>query len=481
MSIKIGGLLILLVTFFGAGIIQAQDIEIKLGPGEIGENQAFTVSIVAKNSSIKSYDKFPDIPGLRKRGTSSSSSTNIVNGRVSSSHSIIMTYTPSGQGIIEIKPFSITVNGDVINSPGKILKIGPAVQQQQRRDPFNHDPFQDFFGQREQPQEFIDIKDDAFLALTTDKKEVYVGEGFTATLAFYVAESNRAPLQFYDLGRQLGEILKTIKPANCWEENFNIEQINGQPISINGKAFTQYKIYQGAFYPLNNEAINFPSVGLELIKYKVAKNPTFFGQNRKESFKTFKSKSQTVRVKDLPPHPLKDAVAVGHFKLQEKIDKTSLNTGQSFSYEFSLYGEGNVAAVTAPTIIDQSDIEFYPPNVQQSLNRSGGRVTGAKSFQYFGIPNEPGTYHLKDYFQWVYFNTRKQDYDTLTSNVVLTVTGESRKNETIIANDLGAFYNLIEVEDNGLIKQNDWATIKIVANVFILLTLAVSAFVLFKK
>jgi len=323
MSMKVGRLMSLLVTLFWVGLVQAQDIEIQLGPNEIGENQAFTVSIVAKNSSIKSYDKFPNIPGLRKRGTSSSSSTNIINGRVTSSHSIIMTYTADRQGTIEIKPFAITVNGDIINAPGKILNVGPPVQQQQRRDPFNHDPFQDFFGQREQAQEFIDIKDDAFLALTTDKKEVFIGEGFTATLAFYVAESNRAPLQFYDLGRQLSEILKTIKPANCWEENYNIEQINGQPITINGKAFTQYKIYQGAFYPLNDEVIHFPSVGLELIKYKVAKNPTFFGQNRKESYKTFNSKAQKVVVKQLPPHPLKDAVAVGHFKLQEKIDKTS--------------------------------------------------------------------------------------------------------------------------------------------------------------
>ena len=350
--------ILFLVTLFGVGMSHAQNIEIKLGPSEIGENQAFTVSIVAKNSSIKSYDRFPDIPGLRKRGTSSSSSTNIINGRVTSSHSIIMTYTANGQGTIEIKPFAITVNGDAINSPGKALKVGPPAQQQQRSDPFNHDPFQDFFGQRQQTQEFIDIKDDAFLALTTDKNEVFVGEGFTATLAFYVAENNRAPLQFYDLGRQLGEILKKIKPTNCWEENFNIEQINGQPVTINDKAFTQYKIYQGAFYPLNNEPINFPSVGLELIKYQVAKNPTFFGQNRKESFKTFNSQAQTVLVKDLPPHPLKDAVAVGHFKLQEKIDKTTLNTGQSFSYEFDLYGEGNVAAIAGPTIAEQRDIEF---------------------------------------------------------------------------------------------------------------------------
>jgi hypothetical protein len=481
MRIGTGVRILFLFAVFGVGTVWAQEIEIQLGPGEIGENQAFTIAIVAKNGSIKSYDKFPDIPGLRKRGTSSSSSTNIINGRVSSSHSIIMTYTADKQGTIEIQPFSITVNDQRIDSPGKILKVGPAVQQRRRNDPFGHDPFQDFFGRREQPQEFVDIKDDAFLALTTDKKEVYIGEGFTATLAFYVAESNRAPLQFYDLGRQLGGILKTIKPVNCWEENFNIEKINGQPLTINGKAYTQYKIYQGAFYPLNTDPIHFPSVDLELIKYKVAKNPTFFGQNRKESFKTFKSRAQTIKVKELPPHPLRDIVAVGHFKLQEKINKTALNTGQSFSYEFNIYGEGNVAAVTAPALPDNSDIEFYPPNIQQSVSRGGGRVTGAKSFSYYGIPNEPGTYEFKDYFQWVYFNIRKNDYDTLTSGVVLNVTGESRKNETIIANDLGAFYELIDVEDNGLIKRNDWSTIKIVANVFILLTLAMSVFVLFKK
>ena len=86
--------------------------------------------------------------------------------------------------------------------------------------------------------------------MTTSQDEVYLGEGFTATLAFYVAEENQAPLQFYDLGKQLTDILKLIKPSNAWEENFNIENINGSPVSINGENYTQYKIYQATFYPL---------------------------------------------------------------------------------------------------------------------------------------------------------------------------------------------------------------------------------------
>jgi len=467
-------------AFFSSYNLLAQQVRIDLGPSQIAENQYFTISIVANNGSIKSYDQFPDIPGLRKRGTSSSSSTQIINGRVSSSHSIIMTYTPEKKGKIIIPDFSITVNGEKINGKGKTLTVGPPVQKRQQ-DPFNRDPFEDFFGRKSQPQEFVDIKDDAFLALTSDKKEVYMGEGFTATLAFYVAVANRAPLQFYDLGRQLGDILKKVKPQNCWEENFNIEKINGLPIEINGKEYTQYKIYQGEFYPLNAEDIIFPSVGLEMIKYKVAKNPSFFGQNRKEGFKTFKSRPVTIKVKDLPPHPLKDAVAVGHFKLRETIDKTQLQTGQSFAYNFNVYGEGNVAAIAAPVIPKSSDIEFYKPNIEQRIRRSNNTVTGAKSFSYFGIPNEPGTYQLGDYVQWIFFNTRKNDYDTLKSNVIIHVIGESKKNETIIANDLGSFYNLIEIEDNTLLRQNDWDRIKMVANGFILLILVASAYVVFKK
>lgn len=473
------------LTFLAAFLFSqwaiAQEISIQLGDNDIGQNQTFTIAIVAKNGNIKSYDKFPDIEGFNKMGTSSSSQTNIVNGRVSSTHSIIMNYSASHQGSFTLPPFTMEVNGTKINSPGTTIKVGAPVKQQHNNGFFS-DPFEDFFGRkRSEPNEFIDIKEDAFFALTTDKKEVYVGEGFTTTLAFYVAESNRAPLQFYDLGKQLGDILKIIKPSNCWEENFNIEQINGQRVVINGKNYTQYKVYQGSFYPLNTEPIKFPSVGLDMIKYKVAKNPSFFGQNRQESLKKFYTKSISVKVKDLPPHPLKDKVAVGNFRLKEEINKTELETGQSFNYDFNIYGEGNIAGVTAPSAASNEDLELYPPNTQQQINRSGGRVTGTKTFDYYGIPKEPGEYNLGDYFQWVFFNLNKDRYDTLKAHAVIHVKGESRKNESIISNDLGSFYDLIDIESNELMHQNDWGILRIVTNAFILLVVILSAYFIIKR
>ncbi len=461
--------------FFSSFLAVGQDLSIQLGSSTIGQNQAYTISIVSKNGNIKSYDKFPTIKGMRKLGTSSSSQTNIVNGRVSSTHSIIMNYSASAKGTYTLPPFEINVNGYLLKSPGTTITVKEAVQQQ------HNDPFDSFFGRRRStPTEFVDIKEDAFFALSTDKKEVYVGEGFTTTLAFYVAEANRAPLQFYDLGRQLGEILKLVKPASCWEENFSIEQINGQKVIISGKKYTQYRVYQGAFYPLNNEDIVFPSVGLDMIKYKVAKNPSFFGQNRQESLKKFRSKTVTVKVKDLPPHPFKDKVVVGNFKLREKIDKTELNTGESFNYNFNIYGEGNIASITTPTISELENLELYPPNTSQQINRSGNRVTGTKAFNYYGIPKEPGTYNLGNHLQWIFFNLQKDNYDTLKSNVILTVTGESRKNESIISNDLGSFYDLIGIESNEFMYQNDWPILRIAMNVFILLVISGAAFLIYR-
>lgn len=459
---------------------QAQKVQITLGPDEIGENQTWTITITIQNDRLRSYDNFPDIDGFRKRGTSTQSTQNIINGQISSSQSIIMTYLPLKQGTFTVPDFSMKVNDKTLQVSGKQVRVGPPVQQQQDpfRSFFDRSP-DDFFGSGE--TEFVDVNDEAFLALTTSKDEVYTGEGFNTTLSFYVSEDNRAPLQFFELGRQLSEILKKIKPNNCWEENFNIENIEGEPVTIGRKQYTRYKIYQATYYPLNTESIVFPRVGLEMIKYKVAKNPSFFGQNRKEDYKTFYSKPKTVRVKELPEHPLRDEVAVGNYKMSETMPSTDISTGKSVSYVFTVFGEGNISAIQKPTVRSDSHFEFYDPNIRMDIKRDNSRVTGTKSFNYFLIPKEPGRYPLANYFQWVFFNPEENRYDTLKSKLTAYVTGESTKNEVIEANDDGSFYDKIQTADNSLqvIRENYWQQAGF--GIFILLVLASSAYLVFKK
>lgn len=458
-----------------------QQVSIQLGPNAIALNQAFTITITVENDKLKTYDGFPDIPGFSKRGTSSSSSTNIVNGRVSSRQSIIQNYVPNAEGTYVIEPFEMLVNGKRINAPGKTVNVGPPAQQRQRTDPFSTDPFDDFFNRNEEPQEFVDIQEDAFLALTTNKEEVYIGEGFTITLAFYVAEENRAPLQFYEPAKQLSEILKQVKPANCWEENFNIDNLNGEPATVNKKRYSQYKIYQATYYPLNLDTIVFPSVPFKMIKYKVAKNPSFFGRSRVEDFKTYNTKEKEIIVRDLPPHPLKEEVSVGNYRLKEEISSKMLNTGQSFNFSFTVFGEGNISAINRPNPESNNYFEFYPPNIRQNITRGNNRVTGNKTFTYYIIPDEPGDYAMEDYFAWVFFNPTEEKYDTLKSEIVVNVSGESKRNDQILSNDMGSFYDQIEIENNRLygLYKDQW--IKVFANVFILVMLGASIYLLFKN
>src|SRR6478609_5397286 len=132
MKFALKSILLLLISLVSAQGI-SQSLQIQLGPDEIGENQAWTISVNVINDQLKTYSNFPDIDGLRKRGTSTQSQTSIVNGQVSSSHSVIMTYVPLKQGVITIPAFSMKINEQTINSPGKRVKIGAPVQT---RDPF---------------------------------------------------------------------------------------------------------------------------------------------------------------------------------------------------------------------------------------------------------------------------------------------------------------------------------------------------------
>jgi hypothetical protein len=283
------------------------------------------------------------------------------------------------------------------------------------------------------------------------------------------------------MSKQLTDMLKRIRPSNCWEENFNVENIKREQVTINNKRYQKYLIYQATFFPLNAEPVDFPSVGLKLIKYKMAKNPSFFGPSRQEDFKTFYTQKKAVKVKELPDHPLKDQVAVGEYSLDELISAEQLQTGESFSYNFKIQGRGNIQAIENPQLPGTEDFDFYTPNIQQNVHRRNGEVTGSRSFGYYAIPNEPGTYDLADYFNWTFFNPRTESYETLQSDLVVTVSGESKKNEAILATDLGSFYDIIDLQDNKLRQRHQFEYLKIFANIFILVMLVLTAVFIFRK
>ncbi len=473
---------IVLILTFISSLTFGQDAKVNIGKSQIALNELFTISITVENTELRSYSNFPDIKGFAKRGTSSSSSTQIINGRMSSSYSIIQNYQAGKEGKYNVPAFSININDKETKVSGFTIVVGPAINQQAQNQ-FGYDPFEDFFGggRNRSPNEFQEVQEDAFFALSSNKKEVYMGEGFSVSMAFYVSEQNRAQLDFFELGKQMQALLRKIKAENCWEENFMIEEITPQNITIGGKRYVQYKLYQAVFYPLNTKTVKFPELELKMVKYKMAKNPTFFGNNRQQAFKSFLSKPFQVKVKDLPPHPLKNSVSVGDYTLDEKINKRKIKTGQSIEYQFEIKGEGNIHGISKPNTETSTAFDFYEPNSYQNITRHRDSVTGNKNFTYFIIPNEPGKYHLKSYINWIYFNYKRKRYDTLSSKYPIEVYGESKKNTLIHSTGFNGFYDRIKSESNKLVNTDECERLKQTANYVVLGFFIVSLILIIRK
>lgn len=455
----------------------SQGINIELGNPNIGLNEVFTITIVGNNQKISIYNDFPEIPGMVKRDKSRSTSTNIINGQVSFSQTTTQNYMAKRVGKYRLKPFTMEINGKNYKSDGITINVGPPRQVQ--RNPFDFNPFEDFFNDRNEPLEFVDVKADAFFGLTTNKDEVYVGEGVTVSLAFYVAAQNRAELDFDDIVNQHNEILKKLRPDNCWEENFDLERIEKATVVVNDRVYTQYKIYQGVFYPLSTQNIVFPPIDLRIKKYLRARGSSFF--DVKEKIETFTSKKKIVKVKELPPHPLKEKVAVGNYKLEEQVSSLNLNTGESFNYDFKIVGEGNIAGLAEPEVPETNALAFYSPNVKQNIRRSGNKVTGSKLFSYHGIPNEPGAYPLDKYFSWIFFNPYTEKYDTLQSDLTIAVSGESKLNSSIVSSDLGSFYDQMGQVDDTLRKRDGTKWNEYLLNAFLVIMIVFTLVVIIKK
>jgi hypothetical protein len=412
-----------------------QNVGITLSRTELAPGQSFSITCTSAED-FATAPTFPDIRGMLRQGASKSSSTTIVNGQTSSSFSITQRYLARAEGLYVLKAFSIKAGSRTYNHAQATITVKKGAAPDV--DPSTvYDPYEDFFGSR-RSSAYASVKEDAFLAVDADKEQVWVGEGFTLTLSLYVAEDNRADMDFFDLNGQITEITKKIRPDNCWEESFGITNIEPRRVSIEGKAYQEYRIWQSAFYPLEAKPIKLPRIGLKMVKYESAIDPFFGGLDRKQVLRTFYAKPVSIAVREVPPSPYGRTVPVGYFKLVERIGRNHLATGESVSYQFIVKGEGNIAAIDFPLPSRTDAVDIYPPSTLQNITRDAGRVTGSKTYTFLLQPNVAGKYPLKKLgFTFPYFDPKAGRYAVLESDISLHSLGVARKEDAAAPDDDG--------------------------------------------
>ncbi|MFN8354544.1 MAG: BatD family protein [Spirosomataceae bacterium] len=448
LSIRICSIFMGLMMVVFSHLIQAQDtkISIELGDKNLPINKPFTITVTIQNSEKRDATGFPNIPGFQKRGVESVTTSSVVGGKTTLNHRIIQNYAATKEGVYRIAQFSMMVNGQPVRSEGGTVNVIPPNLNDTNDSKVENESEGD-----------ITASDEAFLALRVNTSRVFVGQGFTVKLAFYVAETNTAEMDFpNDLGAQVSAIAHLLQPSNCLIENFGIEEVQTLPVLIGNKKYTEYKLYQAVLYPLNSKPIRFPEIGLNMLVKQEGKSVT----------KLFKAKSFPVVPMELPNFAAKNQAVVGAFQVIEKISSNKVVTGKSFQYEVRVIGEGNLSAIPTPTIEQDTLFDFYPPDVRQLISRRLGRVTGEKIFTFQVIPKQAGTFALGNYVRWVRFDPATARYDTLKANLAVTVSGKSIKNDSEASEGNSIFANL-EKEDSTK-QEIDWrALVKGIANLFL--------------
>jgi BatD DUF11 like domain len=460
---------------------QSNDVSLIIGEKNITLDDPFIVTVVIKlvgDITTPPDCKFPELPNLPKRGTSKSTSRSFVGGQSLTTCTITQNYTPQKVGNFKIPSFKVTVNGTDLKSETFVVKVSKVVSNNPDKkeaipDANNteknaKEDFTDFI-EGNNP-ELINTKEDAFLSLTTSKANPYVGEGFTVILAFYVAENNTAEIEFSHNEVQIPEIIKKIKPENCWEESFGITEAKQTLVSIKGKKYMQFKFYEATFYPLNNRPITFPSVNFYLLKFTPDKSG-----GKKSSTVSFSTRPFTVKAKELPPHPLKNEVSVGEFALKESLNKYKVSTGKSVQYRLQISGDGY--NIKLPEMKNDTIFDFFPPKIDESPDPQNDKIITTKSFTFQIIPKRAGNFVFDKYFKWIFFNTKTEQYDTLKSKAILGVEGATiTTSETPSA--ITSVYDGIEKTDSSEEASNLVRILKDEANILIVIMLVGMIYIL---
>ena len=435
---KIYVFIIIFLSFFQVAAQQQEspEISVETGKQNLTLSQPFILSVVVKNNVNRPSVQFPELKGLEKRSASATSTTSTISGKTVLVQTISQQYFAIEEGKYEIPPFVVVVDGTKIKSDGLTLLFRKGEKEAVSTE------------KKEEEAKIVaseeeTASDDVFLSVRTTKSIVYVQEGFALRMSLYVAKSAPIEMDFYQLDTQLKSILKKLRPATCWEENVGIEEIIQREVSIRGRRYTEYQMYQAMFFPFTRQTVSFPAVGLSMLVL----NGQPGDEDRKKSIRTFYSKPTRVLIKPLPPHPLRDQIAVGSYALREELTKKLLSSGESLRYLFTIEGEGNLATITAPDVPASKAFDFYPPDVNQTVRRSYEKVRGEKTFDYFIVAKQKGTYPLGRYFQWIYFDPKKSRYDTLRSEKTIQVVGENLSNVGLAGDKSNSIYDNIEALD----------------------------------
>lgn len=392
-------------------------------PEEVSVGQQFQI-IFTINADGKSFTA-PDFKGLivlSGPNTSTSSSLQFINGKMSQTYNVTFSYVVMANkpGTLNLEPAKITVDGKEYRSNKlqiDILKSStPRTNKQGANGVINN---QNNTGQ-EQTEHQINAKD-VFVKATVNNPHPYQGQQVVVTYKIYTS----VPVSNLTID-------KVSSFKGFWSKDLldNKTAPDQSRTTINGRQYVVAVIRKLALIPQQTGKLTIDPMQLKCnVQVRVQQtrsnsndpfdnffNDPFFNQNVRNISKTLVANAININVKPLPENgkPACFSGAVGDFKFEPNIDKTDLSTNDALTYTINITGRGNIELIDAPKIQFPTDFEAYDPKVTTNTVKSNIGISGSKKFEYLVIPRNPGDFEIPA-ISFCYFNPVDKKYHTTTS------------------------------------------------------------------
>lgn len=397
-------------------------------PKAVVVNQQFRLKYTVNRHNVKE-PRLPQISDFRilsGPSRSQQSSTQIINGNVTSSQSLTFTYilVAEKEGEFTLPGATVSVDGNEITSNKVTVKVLP----QDKANAARQSASQGSRGERQPGNTSVDIAtNDLFMTATLNKTNVVEQEAVLLTFKVYSAVNLTALNgKIPDLkGFQIQEV--ELPPEKEWQlEHYN------------GRNYRTILWQQYVLFPQQSGEIEIPSATFEGVVAQQVRpiDPFDFfgGSNYVEVKKELRTPRLKLNVQKLPSgKPEGFSGAVGSFKISSSVSATELKANEAVTLRLVISGTGNMKLIKTPEVEFPEDFEVYDPKVDNKFSLRTNGFSGNKVIEYLAIPRFGGDYTLPS-IKFSYYDIASKQYKTIeTESYLLKVEKGSNEDNAAVA------------------------------------------------
>lgn len=427
-------------------------------PDAVVQGDQFRLSFTINTQDVSDF-RAPSISHfdvLMGPSRSQQSSTQIINGKVSSNRSITFTYIlmATQTGTFSIPAASIVVNGQKVFSNAVKIQVLPPDKAGGASAGSGGKPSSSA-GQQAGGQI---SGNDLFITATVNKTTVHEQEALLLTYKVYTLVNLRQVLG--DMPDLKG--FHTQEVPLPQQKQFSLEHYKGRNYSTT--VWSQYVLFPQQTGKLEIPSITFEGIVAQRTGSDDPFDAFFNGGGYVEVKKKITTPKLVINVEPLPSRPAGFSGGVGTFTLSSTINSTEVKTNDAVTIKLTLSGTGNMKLIGAPQVKFPQDFEVYDPKTTENFNLTREGVSGTKTYEYLAIPRHAGDFTIPP-VEFTFFDLKSNSYKTLKTQAYNLKVAKGKGNADEVIADftnkenvkvLGKDIRYIKLGDTSLTPKGDF-------------------------